>query len=182
MSKVAVIQRPDGGISICPTVRDQREGETDAQFRHAVTRRALGEILAAAHGATMSNEELVSYLKLHDDAMTLEAEAAKIGAVVVGLVNSADIPVKDDFRNGWSAQGGRIVFDLPKCKTIAHDKRREKREAEFKPHDDIIAKQIPGKDAAAAEAARAAIRAKYDAMQAAIDAAANVDEIKAALA
>jgi hypothetical protein len=40
-----------------------------------------------------------------------------------------------------------IVVNLTKAKTIAHEKRRIKREQEFKPHDDIIAKQIPGADA-----------------------------------
>lgn len=55
------------------------------------------------------------------------------------------------------------------------------RAEEFQPHDDLLMKQIPGADAAAAEAARAAIRAKYAAMQAEIDAAATTDEIKAAL-
>ena len=54
------------------------------------------------------------------------------------------------------------------------------RTEEFKPYDDAIAKQIPGQ-ADGAEAARAVIRAKYAAMQTAIDAAATVDEIKAAL-
>lgn len=54
--------------------------------------------------------------------------------------------------------------------------------AEFAPHDEIIMKQIPGKDAAAAETARRAIRAKYDAMQTAIDLATTVEDIKAAAA
>ena len=74
-----------------------------------------------------------------------------------------------------------IRIDITKAKSIAHDMRRAKRAEEFKPHDDLIMKQIPGADAVAAEAARAAIRAKYADMQTAIDAAATPDEIKAAL-
>lgn len=74
-----------------------------------------------------------------------------------------------------------ITVNIDKAKTIAHDRRRAARAEEFKPHDEIIAKQIPGADAAAAEAARAAIRAKYAAMQDQIDAAATPGEIKAAL-
>ena len=74
-----------------------------------------------------------------------------------------------------------ITINVDKAKAIAHDMRRAKRAEEFKPHDDLIMKQIPGADAAAAEAARAAIRAKYAAMQDQIDAAATPDEIKAAL-
>lgn len=74
-----------------------------------------------------------------------------------------------------------IVIDVNKAKTIAHDMRRAKREEEFAPHDAIIMKQIPGVDAQEAEAARQAIRDKYAAMQAQIDAATTPDEIKAAL-
>ena len=74
-----------------------------------------------------------------------------------------------------------IVINIDKAKAIAHEARRAARAAEFEPHDAVIAKQIPGSDAQAAEAARQAIRDKYAAMQAAIDAAASVDAIKAAM-
>jgi hypothetical protein len=74
-----------------------------------------------------------------------------------------------------------IVINIDKAKGIAHDIRREKRNEEFKPFDDIIAKQIPGKDAQEAEAARQAIRDKYAAIQTEIDAAETPDEIKQAL-
>ena len=70
-----------------------------------------------------------------------------------------------------------IVTNLTKAKTIAHEMRRAKREEEFKPHDDIIAKQIPGADADAAETARAAIRTRYETAQTNIDAAADVDAL-----
>jgi hypothetical protein len=73
-----------------------------------------------------------------------------------------------------------ITINITKAKTIAHDVRRSARAEEFKPHDEAIAKQIPGQ-ADGAEAARAVIRAKYAAMQTAIDAASTVDEIKAAM-
>ena len=74
-----------------------------------------------------------------------------------------------------------ITVNIDKAKVIAHDKRREARTEEFKPHDEIIMKQIPGADATAAEAARAAIRTKYDTMQTAIDSASTVDAIKSAM-
>ena len=73
-----------------------------------------------------------------------------------------------------------ITINIDKAKTIAHDKRREARSEEFKPYDDAIAKQIPGQTDGAEEA-RQVIRAKYAAMQVAIDAAATTDEIKAAM-
>ena len=74
-----------------------------------------------------------------------------------------------------------IAINLNKAKAIGHDMRRATRAEEFAPYDKIIAAQIPGQSAADAEAARAAIRTKYAAMQAAIDAAASPDEIKASL-
>jgi len=74
-----------------------------------------------------------------------------------------------------------ITVNITKAKAIAHDMRRAARAEEFKPYDEVIMKQIPGIDAVAAEAARAAIRAKYSAMQDQIEAAATPDEIKVAL-
>lgn len=74
-----------------------------------------------------------------------------------------------------------ISINVEKAKTIAHEKRRLKRAEEFQPHDEVIMKQIPGNDYQQAEAARQAIREKYAAMQADIDAAATPDEIKQAL-
>ena len=74
-----------------------------------------------------------------------------------------------------------ITINLEKAKSIGHDMRRAARSEEFAPYDKIIAAQIPGQSATDAETARAEIRAKYVAMQAAIDAAASPDEIKAAL-
>ena len=73
-----------------------------------------------------------------------------------------------------------ITININKAKTVAHDIRRAARSVEFQPYDEAIAKQIPGQ-AEGAEAARVTIRAKYAAMQTAIDAASTVDEIKAVL-
>ena len=74
-----------------------------------------------------------------------------------------------------------IVINIDKAKAVAHDMRRAARAEEFKPYDDAIAKQIPGQ-IDGAETARQAIREKYANMQTAIDAAQDVDGIKAALA
>ena len=74
-----------------------------------------------------------------------------------------------------------ITINIDKAKGIAHDKRRAARADEFKPHDDIIAKQIPGADAQAAEAARQSIRDRYAVVQADIDSAASVQQLKAIL-
>ncbi len=69
-----------------------------------------------------------------------------------------------------------ITINIDKAKAIAHDVRRAKRAEEFKPLD--VKATIPS-EAAAAEAARQEVRARYAAMQADIDAAASTDELKA---
>jgi hypothetical protein len=74
-----------------------------------------------------------------------------------------------------------ITINLDKAKAIGHDKRRAARAEEFKPYDDIIAKQIPGADAAAAEVARSDIRLKYALLQDVIDQATTPEQIKEAL-
>jgi len=74
-----------------------------------------------------------------------------------------------------------IVVNIDKAKVVAHDMRRAARSEEFKPHDEVIMKQIPGVDVQEVEAARQAIRDKYAAIQTQIDAAATPEEIKAAL-
>jgi len=74
-----------------------------------------------------------------------------------------------------------IRINIDKAKVVAHDMRRAKRAEEFAPHDEVIAKRIPGTAEADAEAARQAIREKYAAIQTEINAASTPDEIKAAL-
>jgi len=68
-----------------------------------------------------------------------------------------------------------ITVNIDKAKTIVHDIRRAKRTAEFAPLD--IKATIPS-EAAAAEAARQAIRDKYAAIQTDIDAAPGITELK----
>jgi hypothetical protein len=71
-----------------------------------------------------------------------------------------------------------INVNIDKAKAIAHDIRRAARAEEFKPLDEVIMKQIPNTDVQAVEAERQAIRTKYAEMQAAIDAASTVEQIK----
>jgi hypothetical protein len=97
------------------------------------------------------------------------------------IVDAADIPSDRFFRNAWTLGDCCIEQDLDRCREIGHAIRRTKRAEEFAPHDDVIAKQIPGKNAVEAEEARQAIRNKYTEVQEAIDAAETPDEIKTAL-
>jgi hypothetical protein len=71
-----------------------------------------------------------------------------------------------------------ITINITKAKTIAHDKRREARSAEFAPLD--IKATIPS-EATAAETARQVIRDKYATMQVAIDSATTTEQIKAVM-
>ena len=71
-----------------------------------------------------------------------------------------------------------IAININKAKAIAHEKRRAARDAEFAPLD--VKATIPSM-AAQAETEREAVRVKYAAIQAAIDAATTVEQIKAAM-
>ncbi len=71
-----------------------------------------------------------------------------------------------------------IRIDLTKAKEIAHEKRREARAEEFKPYDEVIMKQIPGNNLVQAEAARQAIRDKYEELQTQMNEAQTVEELK----
>ena len=97
------------------------------------------------------------------------------------IVEETDIPSDRYFRNAWIADGAAVAVDLGKAKDIGHDIRRTQRAEEFKPYDEVIAKQIPGLDATEAEASRAQIRFKYGLIQDAIDIASDPEEIKSAL-
>jgi len=101
--------------------------------------------------------------------------------VAYEIVEDDAIPTDRFFRNAWVANGAAVDVDLNKAKDIGHDLRRTKREAEFAPFDEIIAKQIPGVSTAEAEEARQAIREKYALIQDVINGASDPNEIKTAL-
>lgn len=115
--------------------------------------------------------------------LSIEEVAAKDvpEGVAYEIVEDDAIPSDRTFRNAWVMGDCCVEHDLDKCKALGHDMRRAKRAEEFKPHDEVIMKQIPGADAQAAEEARQEIRDKYAQVQEQIDAAATPDEIKAAL-
>ena len=106
---------------------------------------------------------------------------AKLGLTDYEIVADDAVPTDRTFRNAWVKSGKTIAEDLTKSKAIGHDMRRAKRAEEFAPHDDVIAKQIPGVDAEAAEASRAAIRTKFATMQTGIETADTTAKIKVAL-
>jgi hypothetical protein len=112
--------------------------------------------------------------------LPIEAVLAKDvpAGVQADIVDVSAVPSDRTFRNGWVKNGKAVGHDLAKCKTIAHEKRRAARAAEFAPLD--VEATIPAK-AQQAEAARQAIRDKYTAMQAQMDAAGSVEELKALL-
>jgi hypothetical protein len=101
--------------------------------------------------------------------------------VAYEIVDEADIPTDRTFRGAWVMGDCCVEQDLDKCKALGHDKRRQQRAEEFKPFDEVIAKQMPGADAVAAEEARQAIREKYVLIQDVIEMASTPDEIKTAL-
>lgn len=108
-----------------------------------------------------------------------EARAVPQGLAYVEM-DDADLPSDRMFRNAWTLKAKKIDIPVDEAKLIAHEYRRAAREAEFAPLDSIVGKQIPG-DSVKAEAERVKVRAKYDAMQTAIDASTTVAGLKAAL-
>jgi hypothetical protein len=100
---------------------------------------------------------------------------------IYAIVTADQIPADRTFRAAWVYSPDGIEIDLNRAKAIGHDLRRANRNAEFAPHDKAISLQIPGVQRDAAEAARAAIRARYVIIESAIDAATTTDEIKEAL-
>ena len=119
----------------------------------------------------------------NNSGLSIEAIAAKDipTGVAYDIVDVSIVPSNRIFRNAWDINSSKVVTDVVKAKVIAHDIRRTKRDEEFAPHDEVIMKQIPGKDLVAAEAARAVIRTKYDNIQIAVDAAITEYELKVAL-
>jgi len=115
--------------------------------------------------------------------LSIEEVAAKDvpEGVAYEIVENDAIPSDRFFRNAWVMGDCCVEHDLGKCKALGHDIRRQQRAEEFAPLDEVIAKQIPGMDAVAAEAGRQLIRDKYAQVQEQIDAAASPDEIKEAL-
>jgi hypothetical protein len=120
------------------------------------------------------------------DGRDIPAEVAKWeevngSAVSWGEVSGDDIPADRTFRSSWKLNGSAIEHDMAKVKILAHDKRRAMRAAEMAPHDEVIAKRVPGTDAERAEGERVRLRVKYADMQSAIDGAATATEAKDAL-
>ena len=111
----------------------------------------------------------------------IEDLPAKLGLTDYEIVEDDVIPADRTFRNAWVKTGATVVEDLAKSKDVGHELRRAARSEEFKPYDDLIAKQIPGADTDAAEASRVTIRAKYATMQVSIENAATTADIKTAL-
>ena len=105
----------------------------------------------------------------------------KLGLTDYEIVEDEAIPSDRTFRNAWVKTGATVIEDLTKSKEVGHELRRAARSEEFKPYDELIAKQIPGADTDAAEASRVTIRAKYATMQVSIEDAATTADIKTAL-
>lgn len=91
-----------------------------------------------------------------------------------------EIPTDRTFRDAWcGCPVHKVRVDVDKAKQVCHGKRRAARAAEFAPLD--VEATIPAK-APQAETKRQGVRDKYAVMQAAIDAATTVDELRAAAA
>jgi hypothetical protein len=108
----------------------------------------------------------------------LVASVVPLGATHA-LVQDDQFPVDRMFRNAWRLAGSAVTVDMEPAREIAHDLRREARQAQLKPLD--LQTLIPG-EATAAEAQRVTIRALSTQMQIDMDAATDVDGLRALVA
>lgn len=106
-------------------------------------------------------------------AAEIFAKDAPAGAV---QVDAATLPVDRTFRAAWRLAGGAVVEDHAAALAMAHDMRRAKRDAELAPLDREVT--VPGKEASA-EAARQAVRDRHAQVQIDMDAAPDVDALRA---
>lgn len=137
---------------------------------------------------TMTNQRIIYQTESGGVAVIVPTGSVELAlkdvpeGVPYEIVSAADIPSDRTFRNAWViGMDGCVEHDLDQCRAIGHDKRRAQRAKEFAPFDEIIAKQIPGADAFAAEASRQEIRDKYALIQDAINVSETPNEIKSAL-
>lgn len=112
-----------------------------------------------------------------DCGLTIEQIAQK--DVPIGknysILNRSSIPANQEFRKAWIFDGQKVIEDFAKSKIVSHDIRREFREFEFKPLDELIMKQIPSNDFNTLEMQRQVIRDKYAVFQIEIDNCNSID-------
>ena len=120
----------------------------------------------------------------HDSELTIEEIAVKDvpSGTSFEIVDTEIIPQERTFRDAWRKNGSIVQTDIPAAREIAHTIRRGMRDVEMRPHDGIIAMQVPGSDAVKAEADRKVLRTKYADMQTAIDGSVDESELLTALA
>lgn len=110
-----------------------------------------------------------------------DVRAAVDAGTVAAVVTVDELPADRLFRPAWKQETDGSCVECPvKTKDVAHDIRRAVRAAKFAPHDELIAKQIPGM-AEEAEAQRQVIRDADAAVQVEIDACTDVAELRAAV-
>jgi hypothetical protein len=121
---------------------------------------------------------------------TMPAEEVIAASVPIGkeykILDADAIPSTRLFRDAWcvslSGGGMSISINMDNAKGIAHNKRRLLRENEFEPLDkEIIIGAADPDVVKKVEALRKEVRAKYAAMQVAIDSAVKVEDLYAAL-
>lgn len=103
-----------------------------------------------------------------------------VPAAAQGVIVDRDaLPSDNRFFRAWRLRGKEVHVDLEEARTIAHQVRRKLRDLELAPHDNVIAKRIPGWEAA--EEHRQAIREKYARVQLSIDSAPDPDALSSVL-
>lgn len=109
---------------------------------------------------------------------TADIISASVPADAQNIQEHDDLIYPEDtlFIAAWQLQDSTIVEDPAAAKVIAHNIRRQVRDSEFTPWDRKVT--IPS-EAVAAEAEREAIRLKHAQLQTDIDAAVDIDSLRA---
>ena len=188
MARCSVIKRRNGTLSYCPIVRDQKPGETDAEFFHACTRRVLmEELYNATLGAATdqaSQAAVLAFVNAADKDGTLRARCEVLGVEIGGIADEAVLPEGDNdvFRPAWTLANKRTVNgvetcdigrDMPKCREIARERIEQQRRMKIR---DVLEREALGENVATEKASLRAINAR-----AIVDAAQTPEELKTML-
>ena len=123
---------------------------------------------------------MIAFEYINEVGITQVAVCSLASSVPEGTpyIETQEAPEDKLFRSAWVLGAASIDTDVTQAKEIMHSKRRVHREKLFFPHDEVISKQIPGKDAVAAENARQVIRNADAVLQDSINACETEEDLR----
>lgn len=120
----------------------------------------------------------MEFLNLHDMDALVRRHVPK--GALHRVLEHTDLPPAALAGAWYFGRKSQLTVDLARARDIAHQLRRWERDAAFRPWDDIVARQIPGRTGEA-ELARERIRQRDAELQREIDAATSAQQLMALL-